>query len=460
MDSEVPQNPVDPDRLNGWKEIASFLGKGVRTVQRWERELGLPVHRLGREGGEIVFAFRREIADWSLAQDAARRGEPAGDPAGPPPAKADEGATARAGAPARLRARVLGAAVFVVLAAALAAWTTWGPHGVVRQPASWRVSGDLLQVFDDDGASLWSHRFPVRLLPDLYSTSAFPLGDRVAIVDLDGDGNREILFGLVADAFRGPVQGFWVFDHDGSPRFDVRPDAVVHFGGTAYRAPWIFHTLFVTRGPDGSPSLWVVFTHAMEFPSLLMELDSTGTVRSEYWSNGFIEAVVETTWQGRPVVIVGATDNETRGASLAIFDRHRVTGSAPAVDPSYRCTDCPAGTPAEFLLFPRRCLSRAREGQPTVNEIWTDTGGRLHVSVFEFGPVQTTKLPTVWYWLGPDLTPERAELSEDLLAGHRELEKAGTLDHPFGPADEADLFPVRRWDGGHFVDLPPAPVTR
>ena len=23
------------DRLNSWKEIAAYLGKGVRTVQRW-----------------------------------------------------------------------------------------------------------------------------------------------------------------------------------------------------------------------------------------------------------------------------------------------------------------------------------------------------------------------------------------------------------------------------------------
>ena len=38
--------PDAQDHLNGWKEIAAFLGKGVRTVQRWEREQGLPVHRL------------------------------------------------------------------------------------------------------------------------------------------------------------------------------------------------------------------------------------------------------------------------------------------------------------------------------------------------------------------------------------------------------------------------------
>jgi hypothetical protein len=29
--------------LSGWKDIASYLGKGVRTVQRYERDLALPV---------------------------------------------------------------------------------------------------------------------------------------------------------------------------------------------------------------------------------------------------------------------------------------------------------------------------------------------------------------------------------------------------------------------------------
>lgn len=54
------------DRLHGWKEIAAFLCKGVRTAQRWERELGLPVHRIGRERGELVFAYRS--ARWRRAR--------------------------------------------------------------------------------------------------------------------------------------------------------------------------------------------------------------------------------------------------------------------------------------------------------------------------------------------------------------------------------------------------------
>jgi hypothetical protein len=50
--------------LNSWKEIASFLNRGVRTVQRWERELQLPVHRIGKGNRSPVFAFGAEIKLW------------------------------------------------------------------------------------------------------------------------------------------------------------------------------------------------------------------------------------------------------------------------------------------------------------------------------------------------------------------------------------------------------------
>ena len=51
-------------RLDSWKEIASYLGRGVRTVQRWEREEGLPVHRLAHEKRGSVYARREELAAW------------------------------------------------------------------------------------------------------------------------------------------------------------------------------------------------------------------------------------------------------------------------------------------------------------------------------------------------------------------------------------------------------------
>jgi hypothetical protein len=52
--------------LSSWKEIAAYVGKGVRTVQRWEKEHGLPVRRVGV--GPLsklpIFALPEEIDVW------------------------------------------------------------------------------------------------------------------------------------------------------------------------------------------------------------------------------------------------------------------------------------------------------------------------------------------------------------------------------------------------------------
>jgi Tol biopolymer transport system component len=53
-----------PMRLDSWKEIASYLRRGIRTVQRWEREEGLPVHRLAHAKRGTVYADREELAAW------------------------------------------------------------------------------------------------------------------------------------------------------------------------------------------------------------------------------------------------------------------------------------------------------------------------------------------------------------------------------------------------------------
>lgn len=52
------------DRLDSWKEIASYLRRDARTVRRWEHERHLPVHRV--PGGERsgVFAYVAELERW------------------------------------------------------------------------------------------------------------------------------------------------------------------------------------------------------------------------------------------------------------------------------------------------------------------------------------------------------------------------------------------------------------
>src|SRR5437016_303715 len=58
----MPENQSGNGKLDSWKEIASYLGRDVRTVIRWEKKRNLPVHRL--PGGQAVFAFKSELDDW------------------------------------------------------------------------------------------------------------------------------------------------------------------------------------------------------------------------------------------------------------------------------------------------------------------------------------------------------------------------------------------------------------
>ncbi len=55
---------MDGKVLNSWKEIAEYLGRGRRTVQRWERELRLPVHRPKGKSRSAVIALPRELDAW------------------------------------------------------------------------------------------------------------------------------------------------------------------------------------------------------------------------------------------------------------------------------------------------------------------------------------------------------------------------------------------------------------
>ena len=68
MDVTKPQLPngfseAPAERLDSWKEIASYLKRDERTVRRWESE-GLPVHRKVHKKQASVYAYKAEIEAW------------------------------------------------------------------------------------------------------------------------------------------------------------------------------------------------------------------------------------------------------------------------------------------------------------------------------------------------------------------------------------------------------------
>ena len=62
------------DRLDSWKEIASYLKRDVTTVQRWEKREGMPVHRHLHDKMGSVYALRAELDAWARGRSLATSG--------------------------------------------------------------------------------------------------------------------------------------------------------------------------------------------------------------------------------------------------------------------------------------------------------------------------------------------------------------------------------------------------
>jgi TolB-like protein/Flp pilus assembly protein TadD len=64
MPESTAGGPGKERRLESWGEIASYLRREIRTVQRWEDKLGLPIHRLPVGKISSVYAYPSELDRW------------------------------------------------------------------------------------------------------------------------------------------------------------------------------------------------------------------------------------------------------------------------------------------------------------------------------------------------------------------------------------------------------------
>lgn len=73
-------SPASVPVLTSWKDIARYMGKGVRTVQRWEQDFGLPVRRPMGSNKKAILARPHDLDAWVALRCTSRT--PAAPPAG------------------------------------------------------------------------------------------------------------------------------------------------------------------------------------------------------------------------------------------------------------------------------------------------------------------------------------------------------------------------------------------
>lgn len=477
-------------RLSGWKEIASHLGRGVRTVQRWEDDYGLPVRRLGFGKGETVFAFSDEVDDWFVTSQAdSARADSAGGAADPIEGTESSEEGERDDAPAStgngtqliprrrrwrgwaLAVAIVGAVVVGVVGYYFATRVWVRPLGtpgatatraghVSAEPASVHVDFDAVVALDSNGSEIWRHRFGFQLSMHEYGPGVPDAGSRLGIADIDGDAHREVLIITWPQQLSGEHQPtLFVFGRDGSLRWSYSMDAraVVQYGSEQFTGPWTVAGWFMTAAPEDQArrALWVASHHGVMFPATLQRLNPmTGVPLTSYWSDGYILSVNLATVGGRQRLLVGTCNNETRGAALAVLDAGRPNGAAPSQLSKYRCANCPAGEPLEFIVFPKPARFASMDVSSCAFKINQEAGG-FTIGV-RHAIVRGDVFGDVYYRLDEHFQAQSVDVGDGYKLAYEALVRqriipAFTAANGAGPTSE--FPPILRWSGGGYVPV-------
>jgi transcriptional regulator with XRE-family HTH domain len=143
--------------LGSWKEIAARLGVTVRTVQRWEKMAGLPIHRRGAGNIGRIFAHSVELDRW-LAEGGPERAHRHDESHAE--SHAENGLHAIETKPDSGAHRRWWIGGMAGLSVALCAAGFWAMQALARTPSSWDFEGSKLVVKDARGRVCWEKQFP------------------------------------------------------------------------------------------------------------------------------------------------------------------------------------------------------------------------------------------------------------------------------------------------------------
>jgi hypothetical protein len=397
------------ERLEGWKEIAAFFNKSVRTVQVWESDFGLPIHREMKR----VWAITTELTAWREShQDLA---VPPTDPPPPPPQ------------PPSRNLWLPAATVLAVLALAAFAWPRPGT------PIGYRTLGPVLSTFDASQKTVWTHTFSSPLHEEIRSGPNALQNLRGQFLDVDQDGKPEFLYRTWPWDLSKQNSSLQCFRSDGTLRWTFAPGrpTLKLADGRTISGPYTVQHVALLRHPRPDGGRIVVSSHhSWDWPHQVAILTADGKLVDQYWHPGWIFSldIADLDNNGRDEILLGGVNNaylaiENRGATLVVLSADSIHGQGDTPKNSrLLIADLPPSPRHRALLFPEFAKHPNPNHYAHVERISTLPDGSVQIVLTQgFGPSIFDE-PYAHLQLDPNLNVTRvlpgAKLSEILSTQH------------------------------------------
>lgn len=454
------------DRLDSWKEIASYLKREIRTVQRWEESEALPIHRhLHRKQGS-VYAFKSELDSW-WKNHAPPNGNPP-DPADPgteltlvdvipcadtsslvvrDPAPSDDSALHVLSAPPPVslgRTRSLFTpriAIYSALALVITIAIVFLARRIWWDPAAHRLadvalSDGRLIALHADGTIAWDYFFSrapflkkaSMIVPEKICGSGTP--SILAAIDWGGEDDDEVE----------------CFAPSGTRKWSFKLSDAFQFGSERFGPPWHFSNWGMVPHAGG-PEIALAFHHDLWWPGVVVFLDSRGEATHRFVNSGWILQVRSEETSNGTVVLASGVTNSRNAAFIAVLDPNSPDGTSPE-DPGsqFECKNCPSGHPLKYWVFPRSEVSVA-SGAPDDESGIQEIGGDIILRTYETqlgGPYRPAEAV---YKVSRRLEILSATYGDAYWDVHRQLEVSRVITHDRAHCPDRDgPRLVREWD--------------
>ncbi len=399
--------------LNSWKEIGDYLKRDSRTAQRWERDKGLPVHRVPGGKRAAIYAFVHEIDAWlsSATIDAS-------------PLTEEISPSLELPRPNRIRyVWAFSIVALIVSAAVLFQLYARREHAHVARVA---VHGNLVYALDLRDRELWHYKLqpsaPIGTAENPGSPPYF-----ATLADANKDGTSEVLIGhSLGASSRQFSTEIICLNHSGKLIWSYRPAHHLVFGNQEYRDPWALRDMLVLDN-DLHPVVFAVL-NSPSWPSMIVRIDArTGDSALVFVNSGPLHLLEKRRIASRESLLVGGFNVEANAPFLAILDPFGRSVS-PQSEPQYQLNDR-SFVPAQFyIVLPSSEFSQSEHTNPQV-VAFSVGDAHLQVTVREPNAEHLNADRVFTFQDDGRISPLAVRFSPEYWSYHEILERNHTLNH-------------------------------